>query len=207
MILKAKHHFFIYPFFQWYTVWQIRRKFSRVVINSTFADRNLPVLLLANHVSWWDGFWAMYLNLKIFRRKFHFMMLEEQLRKYWFFNYSGGFSVRKKSRSILETLDYTRDLLKNPENLVLVFPQGEIQSMHQPIFRFEPGIEQILKGQSGKVLIVLTAFLTDYFSVPRPGIFLYLREYGSESLTRDALQQAYNGFYRDCLDIQKNLTE
>jgi hypothetical protein len=53
------------------------------------------------------------------------MMLEDQLKRYWFFKYTGGFSVKKKSKSITETLNYTQELLSDGKNLVLIFPHGQ----------------------------------------------------------------------------------
>ena len=132
MIYRATHHFLIHPFFRFYSVWKTRRKFHKVYLNGTFTDKNLPVLLVSNHFSWWDGFWAVYLNEKIFHRIFHFMMLEEQLKSHMFLNKTGGYSIKKGSRSIIETIDYTAQLLSDRKNLVLIFPQGEISSMHIP---------------------------------------------------------------------------
>ena len=82
MIIKARHHFFYYPFFKFYAGWSIHRHFGHVEINGEFKDRNLPVLLLANHFSWWDGIMALYLNVSLLKRKFHFMVMEEQLTKF-----------------------------------------------------------------------------------------------------------------------------
>ncbi len=72
-------------------------------------------------------------------------MLEEQLRKHMYLNKAGGFSVRKGSRSIVESLGYTAELLNDKNNLVLMFPQGRIESMHKQDFVFEKGIEYVLK--------------------------------------------------------------
>ena len=72
-------------------------------------------------------------------------MLEEQLKKNWFFQYTGGYSIKKSTRSVVESLNYTAELLENNKNLVLMFPQGKIQSMHRSEFVFEKGIERILK--------------------------------------------------------------
>ena len=60
-MLRSKHHFFIYPFFQHYTRWLLKRHFRAVTIEGSFADQGKPVLLIGNHIGWWDGFWAMYL--------------------------------------------------------------------------------------------------------------------------------------------------
>jgi len=203
-MLKAKHHILIFPFFKWYAVWQIRRKFGDIRFSGAFNDRKLPILLIANHVSWWDGFWAIFLNITKFSRIFHFMMEEDQLKKYWYFNHCGGFSVRKNSREILSSIAYSRELLQNPDNLVLVFPQGEIQSMHRQHFRFEKGIEKIALGMENRIQLVMTVFLTDYFSSPRPGLTIFFSEFRGERFDRESLDKAYNSFYAECLKLQCN---
>jgi 1-acyl-sn-glycerol-3-phosphate acyltransferase len=200
LILKAKHHFIIYPFFIYYALWIVRRHFNPVKIIGHFEEKGLPVLLISNHMSWWDGFWAMYLRCKVFKRRYHFMMLEEQLRKYWFFNYTGGFSVRKGAKSVVETINYTAGLLSDSRNMVLVFPQGEIQSMHRQQFEFEKGIEKILQKAKGKVQVVFLANLVDYFSSPRPGIYFYLSEFSGDSSTIEHIEKSYNGFYRQSIE-------
>ena len=205
MILKAKHNFIIYPFFKRYSAWLIKRNFSSIMIMGDFHDQKLPVLLISNHSSWWDGFWAMYLTVKILKRKFHFMMLEEQLRKRMIFNYTGGFSVNKKKRSIIETLNYTQDLLNDSNNMVLVFPQGEIQSMHTQCFQFEKGIARILKDKTEKVQIIFMANMVDYFSSSKPGIYIYIEEYKDSNMDPDNLQNHYCAFYQKCIENQKKL--
>ncbi len=165
----------------------------------------MPILLISNHISWWDGFWAMYINLKVLNRKYHFMMLEDQLRKYWFFNYTGGFSVNKKSKSIIETIRYTSELLDNKENMVLIFPQGEIQTMHSQNMVFEKGLDPILKNKEGKVQIVFLANLVDYFSSPKPGIYFYIQEYNDLVFDSETIQYQYNEFYRRSIENQKQL--
>ena len=205
MILKAKHNFFIYTFFQWYALWLIKRKFSKVNIIGNFNEKNLPVLLIANHISWWDGFWAMYLNLKILKRKFHFMMLEEQLRKFWLFNYTGGFSVNKKAKSVIETLNYAGELLIDSANMVLIFPQGEIQSMHLQSFQFEKGINHILRSKDETIQILFMANLVDYFSTPKPIVNIYIEGYQGLPFIFESIQNGYNEFYQRCVENQKGL--
>jgi 1-acyl-sn-glycerol-3-phosphate acyltransferase len=206
MILKAKHNFFLYNFFKGYTRWKIRSCFDSVHIIGNYKKTGRAVLLLANHISWWDGFWAMYLNMKITRKKFYFMMLEKELRKHWFFNYTGGFSVRKKSRTIIETLHYATELLGDSNNLVLVFPHGSLQSMHQQSFRFEKGIERIIKNRRGQLHILFMATLTDYFSNPKPSVYIYINEYDSSGDTIENIENSYNDFYRRCIEKQQKLS-
>ena len=184
---------------QLYTLVKIWYNFHKVEISCEFTEKNLPVLLILNHVSWWDGFWAMYMNLKLFKRKFHFMMLEDQLKKYWFFQKSGGFSVKKKSRSIIESLNYSVEILSDNHNLLLLFPQGQISSIHVSSFEFEKGVERILKKVSGKIQVIFAACLTDYFSESKPGLYIYLKEHEGKETDIDKIQQAYNQFYAGCI--------
>jgi len=195
MIIRAKHHWFVHPFFKLYAVYKIRANFSKVVVSGSYQDKNLPVLLISNHFSWWDGFWAMYVNVKILHRKFHFMMLEEQLKRYSFLINTGGYSVKKGSRSVIETLNYTLELLSDNKNMVLLFPQGKITSIYQQSIEFEHGLERILKGIKGKVQIMFLANLVDYYSEEKPTLNIYLQEYIMSDPGTEQLQKDYNTFY------------
>jgi 1-acyl-sn-glycerol-3-phosphate acyltransferase len=196
-MIRATHHWLIAPFFDCYTLFQVKRHFKRVVFDIANADSGLPLFVIANHISWWDGFWINYLNLKMFKRRFYFMMLEEQLHKHWFFRYAGGFSVKKHSRSAIDSIVYASQLLADCRNMVLVFPQGAIQSTYTREFIFEKGIESIFKRVSTDFQILFIANLVDYYSSPSPSLFVHVEV--CECRTVDAIQQAYNRFYNEAL--------
>ena len=199
--IRSKHNFIIYSFFKLYTLLSIRRHFKKVMVKSEISDTSRPVLLLQNHISWWDGFWALYLNMKIFHKKFHFMMLAEQLNKYWFFKYTGGYPVMKGTRSILETLDYTGKLLSDKNNLVLIFPQGEIQSLYQNRIRFENGVSKIIRDNPD-IQVIMSVCLIDYFSSPEVSLFIYLREYSDFS---KKIEEEYQKFYMESVSRQTEI--
>ena len=134
-MIKAKHHIVIYPLFKGLIHLLLKRNFRSIHIESDFENNGKAVLLIANHISWWDGFWMEYLNQKITHRRFHFMMLEDQLKKHWYFRYTGGYSVKRKSKEIVKSIEYTNELLSNPKNIILMFPQGKIHSSHNKIGR------------------------------------------------------------------------
>jgi len=205
-MLKAKHNLFIDPFFRWFVIWKMKRSFHAIRFHGELTDREKPVLLVCNHVSWWDGIWALHFNQQFLHRKFYFMMLEDQLRKNWFFNYTGGFSVKKKSRSVIETINYTAGLLQNSQNMVLLFPQGEIQSMHLQEYTFEKGIEKILQKTKNEIQIIFLANMVDYFSNAKPVLYSYFKEF-NENKTSNELQNKYNRFYEECVENQKKLKE
>lgn len=204
MIIKASHHPIVYPFFKLYAVLRIRRHFYATHVMDSIKLNDTAILVLSNHTSWWDGFWIMYLNVFFFKRKFHFMMLEEQLLKYKFFRKTGGFSIRKKSRTAVETINYTAQLLDTSENMVLIFPQGKIESMHVSSIAFENGLEHILQKTSKPVQLVFSVNLIDYFSNQKPSLYMYLQTYEGKNATLH-IQQAYNNFYQLCLLRQQQL--
>lgn len=203
MILKAKHNFIIYNFFKAYTLYKLKKNFYKLEIVGDFDNRNLPLLVISNHISWWDGFWIEYLNLKIFKKKLHFMMLENQLKKHWYFNYCGGFSIKPNSKSVIESINYTCDLLKSSDNLVLMFPQGEIFSIYQNKINFRKGIDRILKNIKNPIQIIFVANLIDYFANQKPTLFIYFKEIQLNLIDNFSVEKYYQEFYNDCLDKQQ----
>lgn len=207
MIIKARHHRIVYPFFKWYTLRKVSRNFECVHISGNYHEKGLPVLLIANHVSWWDGFWVSYLNLKIFKKKYHFMMLENQLKSFPVLNKTGGYSVKKGGRSVLESLQYTAELLKDPGNAILFFPQGKIQSMHADVFRFEKGVGKLLERVENTIQVFFIVNLIDYFSHVKPELYIFFTEYLMENHDPSFLQNEYNRFYTSCLSEQQQKTD
>jgi len=204
MILKAQHHTIVYPFFRWFSCWYTQRHFHQVIIKGDYDNQGKGVLLVANHISWWDGFWALYLSMKVFRKKYHFMMLEKELRKRWLFSFSGGFSIAQGAKSVIDSLNYSAELLKDKNNLVLMFPQGKLHSMHDDNFRFQKGVERILsKTQNTKV--VFLASIIDYFEHPKPDVNFYIKEYNSEHQSFTDIESAYRKFYKNSVEHQKQI--
>jgi len=196
MIIKAKHNFFIFNFFTKYSIRKIQKTFNTININGQYKDNGKPLLVIANHISWWDGFWVMYLNKSKINKKFHFMMLEEQLKKFWFFKYCGGFSINKKSRTVIDTLNYTSELLQNKNNMVLIFPQGEIKSIYEQSINFEKGVEWLVR-KNKEIQVMKVVNIVDYFSHPKPSLYIYHEEYILKP--NISTEQEYQQFYSETI--------
>lgn len=203
VMMKAKHHFIIYPLFRILTRVLIKSNFKNVYVIGDYTDNGRSVLVLANHISWWDGFWIIYLNLKRLHRKFHFMILEQQLRKHWYFQYTGGYSVCKNSRSIIESLDYSNEILMDDRNMLFMFPQGEIHSSYDEVFKFGAGARRIVSRCEDEVNVVFVANMYDYFSDSKPNLYTYIKSFKTKELKDADLEMSYNSFYTDCLREQK----
>lgn len=203
-IIKSRHRLFFTWFFRIYSIQMIRWHFRKVTINGEFQDRGLPVMLIGNHFSWWDGFIANFLNIKVFHRKFHVMMLEEQLNSRRFLNKAGAYSIKRGSRSVIESMQYTVGLLSNAENLVVLYPQGVFESQYLRPVSFEKGVSTIIARVTNEVQLVFYVALVDYFSYRKPSLSVYLREVPREiALAPGSIESAYNTFLSECTWQQK----
>ena len=145
----------------------------------------------------------MHLMLKVLHRKFYFMMQEDQLLKYRFFNQTGAFSIRKSSREALQSLSYASSLLEEPSNMVLIYPQGQLHSLYNSDFLFQRGLGRLIGGREGKLHLILSANMIDYWDHPRPSLSTYIEEYQG-AMKLEALEEGYNAFYQSCLSTQIN---
>lgn len=205
-MIKAKHHKVIYPLFQGLTRFLIKHNFESYSIQGDFIDHGKAVLVLSNHISWWDGFWIMLLKLNVIKRRFHFMMLEQQLKKHWYFQYTGGYSIKKHSRSILESINYTNGLLLDDENMVLIFPQGEINSMHKHTTEFNQGVKRIVNNMESKSSILFVINTIDYFSKSKPKLYINIESHQAKDFQEHDIEKAYNKFYAEVINAQKMMT-
>lgn len=161
-----------------YMRYRIHKAFNRVVVTPFEPKSGHSVLLLCNHFSWWDGFFGNYLAYWHLKRKLFIMMQEDHLRKRMLFNLFGGFSIEKGSREMIRSLQYAAGLLDDPENLVVVFPQGELISNHATEIGIEKGIERLIKNIKGPCQIVYSCVLIDYFESLKPSAFIHLFDCG-----------------------------
>lgn len=195
-MIKARHHFLAVQFFKWYVPWIINRQFEKVVLHDAPSKIDSSLLVLSNHFSWWDPFLIFYSNQKLFNKKFFVMMLEAELRKRPLLARGGCYSVKKNSRGVVESLNYTLELLRDEKNLVLLFPQGEIESVQVWHLKFESGIRSIIKRMQSEPHILFTATFIEYFSQRKPEAHLYFKllETNGTSANRN-IESEYNEFY------------
>jgi 1-acyl-sn-glycerol-3-phosphate acyltransferase len=209
-MIPARYHWLAEKAWDAYIAWMIRRDFERVEevwegdVRPLQARPSLsrpgesrPILLLANHCSWWDGFWLYDLNRRRLGKRFHVMMLEEQLRTRGPLRYAGAYSIdRASARGMVESLAYTAQLLQHPGNLALLFPQGIIESGSVARPAFQKGAWRVLEQLEAPVQVLCAISRTDYFAARRPTLTLYMSEIPeAERATfpqlRDAFQRAY----------------
>jgi hypothetical protein len=87
-----------------------------------------------------------------------------------------------------------------------MFPQGEINSLYNDSIKFEHGLQRIIEQAPDDLQVIFIANLLDYFSDPKPNLFMNIKAYLAQNLKGNLLENKYNEFYNSMLSIQKNKT-
>ncbi|MGN6179999.1 MAG: 1-acyl-sn-glycerol-3-phosphate acyltransferase, partial [Mucilaginibacter sp.] len=144
-MIYPKNNRLIFLTMHYYVKWLMRRHLREVRYDDIAVDKHKSILLIANHYSFWDSLILYTVNTRLFNKRLHVMILEESMHKYWPFKYAGAFSVKKGSRNVVESLNYAASLLDDPQNLVLIYPQGKLYSNFVTRVNFENGVMRIIE--------------------------------------------------------------
>lgn len=127
-----------------------------------------PLLIAANHASWWDAVMPILLSLDLFDHDAYGIMEERQLRRYGFFRRLGMFSVdRENFRSARRSLDYAAALLRGTGRVLWLFPQGEIVPNDRRPIRCYSGTAHLIR-LIGECSLVPVAFRYELLHQERP---------------------------------------
>ncbi len=176
-MIIAQHCLWADIIFQPYLKWLLKRHFHGMHLLGTQPKipDELPLLLLPNHSTWWDGFFVYLLNKRIFHRTAYLMMLEKQLSQYRFFAKIGAYSIEPESRhGIIESLEYTVKLLNQKRSLVCVFPQGELLPWHTRPLDYKRGVQWIIQKYQKPIAVLPLAIRTEFLGEKRAKVFFLL---------------------------------
>ena len=137
---------------------------------------NTPLIIYANHSSWWDGLAAFQISRRANLDSF-IMMEEKQLKKLRFFRKLGAFSVvREDSREALKSINYAiQTLQQNPKRTLWIFPQGEILPNDLRPLRFYNGLPRIIKSFESCSIACL-AMRYEFLGEYKPDIFVKIKK-------------------------------
>ncbi len=158
----------------------IKRRFNSLQVSGldflTARDKNFPLVIYANHSSWWDGLVAFQISREIKLDSF-LMMEEKQLRKLQFFRKLGAFSVvREKPPEAVKSINYAADILQKKLNrAVWIFPQGEILPNDIRPLCFYNGLTKIIE-KVGICYAVPVAMRFEFSGEFKPEIFVKIGE-------------------------------
>jgi 1-acyl-sn-glycerol-3-phosphate acyltransferase len=129
---------------------RIRRTFGRVRVRGLDRVRAIaatrPVLLVANHSSWWDAMLVAWLTRGVLGLEGYAMMDADHLRRAPFFVGLGGFGVDRRSRRDgALAIRWAARHLAGPGVAMWIFPQGEERPWHERPLGFHPGAARIAR--------------------------------------------------------------
>ena len=207
-MISPKRNRLVHWFFHRYLLWIVGRNFHEVRLHHTSAIiSDKAVLLLANHFNWWDGFLMYYVNHKLMRKKFHVMILEDTIREVAFFKYMGAFSVNKNSRDMVASLNYAAGLLNDPQNMVLIFPQGKLYSNFVDQVVFQKGLMKIIALAQQNFDLLFAATFVENFKHKKPTANVYLKTITGNLAYKsmDELTAAYQQHYSSAKQLQTEI--
>lgn len=192
--------------FRKYVYYRMRREFKVMRFNAIDIKPGHSVLLLCNHFSWWDGFWAGWITTKVMHHKFHIMMQHDHIEQRKWLRFMGGFSINRQSKEVIASLNYTADLLNDPNNMVTVFPQGELVSNHATEINIERGIAHIVKKIKGDCQIVYYSAFIEYFESFKPSVYFHMLDCGTNrDFDFDRLKTQISEHHKKALAEQVNV--
>ena len=199
MIIKAKP--LPFPLIKWGSLclmWFFRRRFNKMVLNDIEIKPNHSYILMCNHFGFLDGFFAYYLCFKFINKKqklkrIYTMSVKKQMEKNWWLKYSGSFSVDPGKRTVSESLDYAASLLNEPGNILIYYPQGNLESEYIRHIEFKDGIYEIVTRATGNCQLIWSSNLLEYFESTKPSTYFNLLDCGTNhEFDFEALKQKVN---------------
>ena len=152
---------------------------------------DLPVLLVANHVSWWDGF----LLREVHRRMrpdapLHVVMTEGELRRFPIFRWMGAVPLsdgRLAARGLLRDMEARASARRDA--VFAYFPQGRIWPSHRRPLGFRPGVSW-LASRLAPIAVVPVGLHLEPLTRPGPAAFVSVGKPGvvREGVTAGALE-------------------
>jgi 1-acyl-sn-glycerol-3-phosphate acyltransferase len=140
-------------FFRPWMKWRVR---AVLVSWAAAPPVDRPLLLAANHVSWWDAFVLREVQRALRPgAPMYVVMSSDGLARYPYFRRMGVIGVDSSAGSVARALRYLRDRLRErPDSTVVFFPQGRIWPSHRRPLGFRRGIEVFGRRLSACVLPV-----------------------------------------------------
>nr|MBA2737614.1 1-acyl-sn-glycerol-3-phosphate acyltransferase [Pyrinomonadaceae bacterium] len=179
-MLKANKSFWFENIFALYNRNLFKRRFNSLQVSGLKflkdKEEKMPLIIYANHSSWWDGLTAFQISRQAGLDSF-IMMEEMQLKKLPFFRKLGAFSVvRENNREALKSINYAIQILKqNPKRTLWIFPQGEISPNDARPLRFYNGLARIIKSLE-KSSIISLAMRYEFLGEYKPDIFVKIEK-------------------------------
>lgn len=178
-MIKADHKKWARAVFNPYLNLLLKKNFSHFYLANKFPQipEDCGLIITPNHISWWDGFFIDFVNRQKLNRRIHILMLEEQLAKYKFFRKLGAYSINHGNvKSLIETKNYTSQIISGSKNFAVIYPQGEIEAYEKRPLNIKEGLKFILKDSGKNIFVVPAGFKIQYYNKKDPAVIARFSE-------------------------------
>jgi len=134
--------------FSWYSRRYVRRHFHSLRVlrdGLPFSAAGLPLVIYSNHASWWDALVGLVLKNEFLSGRTAFAPIaDEMLQKYKMFARLGFFGVEQGTqRGALKFLRTAETILRDPDSLLVITPQGRFTDVRERPLHFEAGLGRL----------------------------------------------------------------
>lgn len=165
--------------FSIYLRWYVRRHFHslRVAHAGRIPPQAQPLILFANHASWWDPLTAMLLAQAILPLRQHYAPMDATaLEHYSIFRPMGFFPVDNASaRGAAQLLRAGAQVLARPGSVLWITPESQFQDVRQRPIVFRPGLGALM-SRTGRMTCVPIAIEYAFWNERLPEILVNVGE-------------------------------
>jgi 1-acyl-sn-glycerol-3-phosphate acyltransferase len=162
-------------FFASYLHWYIGRHFHGVRLANAgrFPTTNGPLIVYANHASWWDPLTCIVLSRNLLPSASHYGAMDATaLKHYAIFRKLGLFPVESGTpRGAAQFLRAAREILSTPNSVLWVTPEGRFTDMRTRPAVFRPGLAALV-ARTGACTLVPLAFEYTFWNERLPEILI-----------------------------------
>lgn len=154
--------------FRWYLDRLARGTFAGVQWRALGAlDPALPVLAVANHTNWWDGFLSHQVT-RALDRHFRILMEAEHLARYPMFRWIGAIPMERRSAPQARRDLAVAAACLAPDAIVWIYPQGRRTPATAPLERLEQGAAWMVHRHGAPLQLLPVGFRYPFTSEQRP---------------------------------------
>lgn len=165
--------------FSIYLRWYLRRHFHSVQVANArrIPPQAQPLILFANHASWWDPLTAMLLTQTILPERDHYAPMDEiALKHYGIFRPMGFFPVDNASpRGAAQLLRAGAQVMARPGAVLWITPESQLQDVRKRPIMFRPGLGSLM-SRSGRMTCVPIAIEYAFWNERLPEILVNVGE-------------------------------
>lgn len=174
--MRVNYSFHFREVFDLYLRVRLHFAFERICfdLGQSRIDPGLPILLVSNHVSWWDGFFISETQRRLLPLVPHYtVMLERELRKYPWLKRLGAIGIDpERPTSVAETFLSLRTVRRSTSCFsVALFPQGQITPQQFRPLGFKKGMEALIRNLH-PIQLIPVALHIEPLANPRPTAFI-----------------------------------